>query len=65
MYCRKKKLKQSDLVYDNTSKDLIPKRGYYSELVSDVTKIDMSREMLSYKKRMKLILQVRILFIQL
>lgn len=57
MYSKKKKIRQQDVVYDNTSRDAIPKRGYYSELVSDMTKDDPTKGICA-KKRMKLILQV-------
>lgn len=57
MYSKKKKIRQKDVVYDNRTKDTIPKRGYYSELVSDMTKEDPAKEICA-KKRMKLILQV-------
>ncbi|CAH2055603.1 unnamed protein product, partial [Iphiclides podalirius] len=53
---KKKKIKCHDMVFDNTSRDAVPKRGYYSELVSDMMKEEPSREMCA-KKRMKLILQ--------
>lgn len=59
MYSKKKKLRQHDVVYDNTTRDSIPKRGYYSELVSDMTK-DESKAIICAKKRMKLIMQVLI-----
>lgn len=57
MYCKRKKIEQHDLVYDNKSRKYIPKRGYYSELVSELSKDDPTRDICS-KKRMKLILQV-------
>lgn len=58
MYSKRKKIKQQDVVYDNKTRDSIPKRGYYSELVSDMTKEDPAKDICA-KKRMKLILQVR------
>ncbi|XP_063895398.1 dynein axonemal heavy chain 1 [Helicoverpa armigera] len=58
MYCKRKKIEQHDLVYDNKTRDAIPKRGYYSELVSDMTKDDPTRDICT-KKRMKLILQAK------
>ncbi|CAH2098679.1 unnamed protein product [Euphydryas editha] len=58
MHCRKKKIKQHDVVYDNTERDSIPKRGYYSELVSNMTKEDPSKQVFA-KKRMKLLLQAK------
>ncbi|CAH0663656.1 unnamed protein product [Spodoptera exigua] len=58
MYCKRKKIEQHDLVYDNKSRDAIPQRGYYSELVSDLTKDDPSKDICA-KKRMKLILQAK------
>lgn len=57
MYCKKKPIRKYDIVYDNTFRDTLPKRGYYSELVSDMTKNDPSKDVCA-KKRMKLILQV-------
>ncbi|XP_045521817.1 dynein axonemal heavy chain 1-like [Pieris brassicae] len=58
MFSKKKKIKHHDVVYDNTERDSIPKRGYYSELVSNMTKEDPSREVYA-KKRMKLMLQAK------
>lgn len=58
MYTKKKKIRSYDIVYDNVERDSIPKRGYYSELVSNMTKEDHNKE-LCMKKRMKLLLQVR------
>lgn len=58
MFSKKKKIKHYDVVYDNTERDSIPKRGYYSELVSNMTKEDPSREVYA-QKRMKLMLQVQ------
>ncbi|XP_060806154.1 dynein axonemal heavy chain 1-like [Amyelois transitella] len=58
MYSKKKKIKRTDVVYDNKTRDSIPKRGYYSELVSDMTKEDPGKELCA-KKRMKLILQAK------
>ncbi|XP_050357868.1 dynein axonemal heavy chain 1-like [Nymphalis io] len=58
MHSRKKKIKRHDVVYDNTERDSIPKRGYYSELVSNMTKEDASRQVFA-KKRMKLLLQAK------
>ncbi|XP_050552039.1 dynein axonemal heavy chain 1 isoform X2 [Spodoptera frugiperda] len=58
MYCKRKKIEQHDLVYDNKSRDAIPQRGYYSELVSDLTKDDPTKDICT-KKRMKLILQAK------
>lgn len=57
MYSKNKKIQQHDVVYNNNTRDDIPKRGYYSELVSDLTKDDPTRDICT-KKRMKLILQV-------
>lgn len=57
MYSRKKKVKRHDIVYDNPERDSIPKRGYYSELVSNMMKDDSSKYTFA-KKRMKLLLQV-------
>lgn len=57
MYSKKKKIRQHDVVYDNTTRDSIPKRGYYSELVSDMSREDPSKDVCA-RKRMKLILQV-------
>lgn len=57
MYSKRKKIQQHDLIFDNTTRDDIPKRGYYSELVSELSKDDPSRDICT-KKRMKLILQV-------
>lgn len=57
MYSKKKKIKRHDVVYDNISRDAIPKRGYYSELVSEMVKEDPTKDICA-KKRMKLILQV-------
>lgn len=59
MFSKRKKIQQHDLVYDNLNRDEIPKRGYYSELVSDMTREDPSKEVYA-KKRMKLIHQVGI-----
>lgn len=59
MYSKKKKLRKFDVIYDNTSRNAIPKRGYYSELVSDMTKDDPNKD-ICVKKRMKMILQVYI-----
>ncbi|CAF4763844.1 unnamed protein product [Pieris macdunnoughi] len=58
MFSKKKKIKHHDVVYDNIERDSIPKRGYYSELVSNMTKEDPSREVYA-KKRMKLMLQAK------
>ncbi|CAH0397622.1 unnamed protein product [Chilo suppressalis] len=58
MYNKKKKIRQYDVIYDNTTRDSIPKRGYYSELVSDMTKDDSSKDICA-KKRMKLLLQAK------
>ncbi|CAG9564862.1 unnamed protein product [Danaus chrysippus] len=58
MHCKKKKIKRQDVVYDNTDRDLIPKRGYYSELVSDMTKEHTAKQVFA-KKRMKLLLQAK------
>ncbi|CAG5057881.1 unnamed protein product [Parnassius apollo] len=55
---KKKKIKYHDVVFDNTTRDAIPKRGYYSELVANMIKENPSREMCA-KKRMKLILQAK------
>ncbi|KAI8440701.1 hypothetical protein MSG28_009052 [Choristoneura fumiferana] len=43
MYSRKKKIRQHDVVYDNTTRDNIPKRGYYSELVSEMLQEEPDR----------------------
>ncbi|XP_073954769.1 sterile affecting ciliogenesis [Choristoneura fumiferana] len=58
MYSRKKKIRQHDVVYDNTTRDNIPKRGYYSELVSEMLQEEPDRVVCA-KKRMKLILQAK------
>ncbi|XP_037871312.1 dynein axonemal heavy chain 1 isoform X2 [Bombyx mori] len=58
MYSKKKKLRKFDVIYDNTSRNAIPKRGYYSELVSDMTKDDPNKD-ICVKKRMKMILQAK------
>ncbi|XP_026333699.1 dynein heavy chain 1, axonemal-like [Hyposmocoma kahamanoa] len=58
MYSKKKKIKRHDVIYDNISRDAIPKRGYYSELVSEITKDDPTKDLCA-KKRMKLILQAK------
>ncbi|CAH2218382.1 jg27821 [Pararge aegeria aegeria] len=58
MQSRKKKIKRHDVVYDNVDRDEIPKRGYYSELVSNMTKDDDSKLVFA-KKRMKLLLQAK------
>ncbi|XP_063366022.1 dynein axonemal heavy chain 1-like [Cydia amplana] len=58
MYSRRKKIGQQDVVYDNQTRDSIPKRGYYSELVSDLIK-DEKEKGICGKKRMKLILQAK------
>ncbi|XP_049878805.1 dynein axonemal heavy chain 1-like [Pectinophora gossypiella] len=58
MYSKKKTVKRHDVIYSNNSRAAIPKRGYYSELVSDLTKDDPTREVCA-KKRMKLILQAK------
>ncbi|KAJ8728552.1 hypothetical protein PYW07_006248 [Mythimna separata] len=58
MYCKRKKIEQHDLVYDNKTRDSIPKRGYYSELVSEMSKEDPTKDLCT-KKRMKLILQAK------
>ncbi|XP_052743009.1 dynein axonemal heavy chain 1-like [Bicyclus anynana] len=58
MHSRKKKIKRHDVVYDNLERDAIPKRGYYSELVSNMTKEDESKLVFA-KKRMKLLLQAK------
>lgn len=59
MYSKRKKIQRHDVVFDNTARDQIPKRGYYSELVADMTQDDPAKEVCA-KKRMKLILQVNI-----
>ncbi|XP_045539469.1 dynein axonemal heavy chain 1 [Papilio machaon] len=58
MYSKKKKIKYHDVVFDNTTRDAIPKRGYYSELVANMLKEEPSKEQCA-KKRMKLILQAK------
>ncbi|XP_075982332.1 dynein axonemal heavy chain 1-like [Anticarsia gemmatalis] len=58
MYSKRKKIQQHDVVYDNNTRDEIPKRGYYSELVAEMSREDPSKEVCA-KKRMKLILQAK------
>lgn len=61
MFSRKKRIRQPDVVYDNVLRDSIPKRGYYSELVAEMSKEDPSKDVCA-KKRMKLILQVSLAY---
>ncbi|CAH0718440.1 unnamed protein product, partial [Brenthis ino] len=58
MHSRRKKIKRHDVVYDNVERDAIPKRGYYSELVSNMMK-DLAPKQAFAKKRMKLLLQAK------
>ncbi|CAB3221174.1 unnamed protein product [Arctia plantaginis] len=58
MYTRRKRIKQLDVVYDSITRDDIPKRGYYSELVSVLTNEDPSQAVAS-QQRMKLILRAK------
>lgn len=58
MYTKRKKLQQHDLIYNDNIRNDVPKRGYYSELVADMSKEGHFKSFCA-KKRMKLILQVK------
>lgn len=58
MFVKNKRIKQHDYIYDSKSRDAIPRRGYYSELISKMANEDNAVTDVCIRKRMKLILQV-------